>query len=86
MSKNQTFSGSVIKRFVKDYDAWVEEYKANRNWNRVMVVPSLNDIKISNWVSKTKSISQTAKEFGITNNRVYGAVARVSAYSKKTGK
>lgn len=57
-----------------------EEYRNARIVARGLKKPSDKDIAILNLLKKTQSVTLTAKQLGVGSSRIYGAVARASAY------
>ena len=75
----------IIKRFIgseKNLAEFLQQYAEARHLARGLNKPSQNDLRIASAVQKSKSVGRTAKELGISQYRVYGALARVSAYQE----
>jgi len=78
-----SFSGSVIKKIMtkEEFVNFIKQYNANRKTRR-LEAPQASDFAILKFLKQTKSVSQTAKKFGIATHTVNAAMTRISAWEK----
>ncbi len=82
----QNVSLKIMKRFMEekqiaDFFDRYEEVKFHRSFG--IKAPDENDRRVARHFMKVQSVGLAAKELGISPNKVYAAVARVSAASLK---
>lgn len=79
-----SFSVAVLERFMspREIDAIQEKYVKNLKTRSGMSEPTGEDVRIASHVRKSKSVSVSSRELGISEYQVHRALERVAVYGK----